>query len=432
MKRIGKLGIANEIVDRAVRGMAKLSAGVVGGQIIAFAALPVLTRLYAPADFGVLATFVALVTFCAPLATLLYLRAIPLPKSSIGAANVLALCLLISIAAGVATGGVLALLSGNFISPVSLGRLGDLYLLVPAGIITFAVYQSIQHWGIRRREYGLLAYGEIAQNSAYVAITVLSGLLAPAAANLLIGRVAGQSIGALTLLFRIRGEARRLAAHVSWRRIVAMARRYKDQPIYRFPSQLLLAATEQAPILYVAANYGSGAAGQFGLAMMALALPMNLIGRTMGKAYFAEISSLSAGSGAEIYRSLKSMVLVLIGAGFLIAVSLFFLAPPLFPLVFGSAWAEAGEIVAILSVYLAAQFAAAPIMNTLTVLREERVFLIINARSAIIVLAVFAASAFMELSLRETLTLFAWAMAVRYLLTILTVVRVSRVRQGVE
>src|SRR5690606_11727504 len=73
------------------RGTLTLLAGSGAGRIIAVLSMPVLTRLYGPEDFGVLALFTALTGMLVPVATLRYVLALPLPRKDGVAINLLAL-----------------------------------------------------------------------------------------------------------------------------------------------------------------------------------------------------------------------------------------------------------------------------------------------------------------------------------------------------
>src|SRR5690606_34831965 len=62
--------------------------GVAAAQLITFLLMPVITRLYTPQDFGLLATFTALIGILAPLATLSYTNAISIPKDDDNAVSI--------------------------------------------------------------------------------------------------------------------------------------------------------------------------------------------------------------------------------------------------------------------------------------------------------------------------------------------------------
>ena len=60
-------------------GALKLIGGAGAAQMLAVLSMPLLSRLYAPADFGVLGVFMATVTIAAVFVTGRYEMAIPLP-----------------------------------------------------------------------------------------------------------------------------------------------------------------------------------------------------------------------------------------------------------------------------------------------------------------------------------------------------------------
>ena len=87
------------------RGAIVLSSGSAGAQLLLVLAAPILTRLYTPEDFGLLAIYTSLLALAGVISSLRYELAIPLPKEDEEAANTAVLCLgLIAIS---------ALLTGN-------------------------------------------------------------------------------------------------------------------------------------------------------------------------------------------------------------------------------------------------------------------------------------------------------------------------------
>ena len=62
-----------------VRNIGMMSGGAALAQLIPLAAMPLISRLYTPADFGVLASILAAATILSPLATGRYELAIVLP-----------------------------------------------------------------------------------------------------------------------------------------------------------------------------------------------------------------------------------------------------------------------------------------------------------------------------------------------------------------
>src|SRR5690606_12731715 len=73
------------------KGMITLALGSGGARLIGLAAIPLLSRLYSPEDFGLLAVFSSMVLILAPLVSLRYVLALPLPRRDGTALNLLAL-----------------------------------------------------------------------------------------------------------------------------------------------------------------------------------------------------------------------------------------------------------------------------------------------------------------------------------------------------
>src|SRR5256885_405341 len=77
------------------RSVLTLASGTAAAQALLALSLPVLTRLYTPADYGALAVFSSTITVLLVLASLRFELAIPLPESDEDAASLLALSFLV-------------------------------------------------------------------------------------------------------------------------------------------------------------------------------------------------------------------------------------------------------------------------------------------------------------------------------------------------
>src|SRR5690554_3486904 len=82
---------------RFFRAVVTLASASAGGQLIMLAAIPFLTRLYTPEDFGVFAVFSALMSVVLVISSLRYELAIPLPQSQKSASRLLVIALAINL-----------------------------------------------------------------------------------------------------------------------------------------------------------------------------------------------------------------------------------------------------------------------------------------------------------------------------------------------
>lgn len=359
------------------RGMATLAQGTGGAQLIAVAAVPILTRLYSPEDFGVLAVFVAIVSIFAPVVTLRYVLALPLFRHDGMAMNLLILSLGLMLGLSALLGFALWTWGAPLFALFSANLLAPWWWLIVFGVLGTAAYDMFAMWGTRQRAYRLIAQTSLTQSAAGATIKIVLGLLSLQPLGLLIGHVMAQAAGFGRLLTGFRNELRANLHYVRLSRIRIVAWRHRGFPIWRLPSQFLMAFSMQAPLLFVSALYDGGTAGQFALAMTAIALPMNLVGRATSQAYYGEAAAVHRDPEKLWHMSLSVQLRLALFAVPSTAM-LFFAAEPLFALVFGDEWRQAGRFTSILAIFLLLQFTSAPLVQALNIFDKQGFFLFVN------------------------------------------------------
>lgn len=359
------------------RGMYRLILGAGAARMIGLLSMPVLTRIYGPESFGTLAVFTAFVTQIMPVLTLRYAVALPLPRREGAALNLFAVSLGLIVLLSVLCGCALALLAAPLLIWLQAEAILGYWWLIPIGAAAMAIFDLLSLWATRQRAYGRIAKAQVLQAAMGEGCKVGLGVAGFHPIGLLAGHVTSQTVGALALFGQIRTA---LAVHrrqIRLGRMRAQAKRYRGFPLFRLPSQVLLGFAAQAPLMFVAALYDTATAGQFALAMTAMALPMSLIGRTMSQAYYGEAAKLRH-DPADLWRVSVAVQRRLFLFGIPFAVTLIFAAEPVFVFVFGSEWRQAGQFTALLAVFLVLQITSAPLMQVLNLLEKQWVFLFIN------------------------------------------------------
>lgn len=372
-----------------LRDVLKLSLGTLGGRLIALAALPLLTRLYTPDDFALLAVYLAIVSTVTVAACLRLEIAIPLAKNDDDAANLLALALT---ALALVTGTVLLLV---LIMPDRIAYwLGQPAIkrflwLVPLGIAFAGTYSAMQFWTTRARRFGSIARTRVGQAAAGVAVMLSLGWAGVAPLGLLLGNMLNIGSGGFSLgLQSLRNDRDKLQV-ASPRRMKETLRHYRRYPIYSTPEALFNMAGVQIPILLIAASAGAEA-GFLLLAMQVMTAPMTLLGSSISQVYMSRApEALREGALAEFTLAIMRRLLIW-GIGPLIIIG--GLAPTIFPLIFGEAWARAGVIIAWLVPWMAMQFVASPVSMVMFVVGRQRAMLALTTFGAVIrILAVVIA-----------------------------------------
>ncbi len=409
---------------KVFKGMATLALGNGLARIVGLAAIPILTRIYSPEHFGVLSVFTALLLILTPLTTLRYELAVPLPRRDGTAMTlmVLSACLIVVM---ILTLSMLLWLTGPaLLTLASAEALIPYRWILVVALFSAGLYEVLLIWAVRRRAYPAIARTQLQQSAVGSIAKIALGLLGLKPLGLLAGQALGAGAGTMTLLRLFRADVKRYWRHVTPGRAWYMLLHYKSFPAYRLPSQLLQIFSSQAPLLLTAAIYDAQTTGQLGLAMMTLALPMNLLGHSTSKAYYAEIASLGRKRPADIrsvtYSVIKRLLILALAPTLLLLV----FGEEMFALVFGAQWALAGELASVLALFLLFQFMHAPASHLLSVFEGQRLLLMLNVQRTALTLACFAAAHVLDLPITSALLLYAIALSAHYLFSLLVTLRV--------
>lgn len=261
--------------------------------------------------------------------------------------------------------------------------------LIVLCLIGAASYETLTMWATRIRSYRDLAKTQFTQSLLKVLAQVGLGLLAIKPLGLLLGHTLGVSAGSGSLIWRSRQRFRENLRFVGWRNIGRVAGGYRGFPLYRLPSQLLLVFSMQSPLLFAAATYSAATSGHLGLAIMAMTMPMSLIGAAVGRAFYGEIAALGKKQPQKIYALSKMVQFRLMLAGIPVALVIALFGERLFVIVFGSEWQEAGTYASWLAPYVLFQLTSSPLMNVLNIYDRQGAFLAINLVRTLGLLSLF-------------------------------------------
>lgn len=388
--------------------MGVLVCGTAGGQFLAILAAPILTRLYSPEDFGLLAVYASLLSLIGVLASLRYELAIPLPESDEEAAHVAVLSLLIVCGMTALAAIVMAIFGSSIANALGVPVLTDYLWLLPVGVLLGGVYNVFNYWAVRTKSFTTIAGTKIRQAVVSLLIQLTAFKLGGIA--LLFAQVAGQSVGTWSLArLAIRKKA---FESVTWGQIHSVAIRYKRFPIFSTWEGLGNTAGLMLPPILFASFFGAAAAGLYSLANRVLQLPMSLVGSAIGQVFFAEAAEANRkGKVGQLVAGLHSK---LAHIGMAPALLLILIGPDLFSVVFGEQWRTAGEFARWMAPWIYLVFVSSP-LSTLFAVMEKQVqglfFQIVLLVSRIV--AIFSGAALGGLI--ETVILFSVASALCWL-----------------
>lgn len=401
-----------------MRAVAVLVGGTAVGQVVVLGASPILSRLFDPESFGLLAVYTAILSVAVSAGSLRLEQAIGLPKSEQEAYNVFVLAAL-----SASSVAVVVWLLGLFAPGILFASAGEetpswMAWLVPVGILFGSIYQAMSVWALRERAFKSLAATKVSQSVGATAIQLAAGFLGAGPIGLVGGHAAGQSIGSGSLFH---STMRRRNLRLPTRgELGTSLKRFRRFPLLATPAALLNSLSLQIPVFILTPAVGVALMGQYFMAYRMTFAPLDLLGRSIGQVFYSEAITL----GAEQPRKLRRLVAVTSLKSFLIGLvpglAILLLSPIVFPLIFGGEWQEAGYMSQALAVMLMANFAISPVSQIFLIVEKQFFSVIVNAAKILVSASSLLIPINLGLSAVMIVLVYSCAMALYYLGVLVT------------
>lgn len=356
--------------DTFFRDVSVLAAGTGIAQAAALLALPVLTRLYSPADFSALAVYASIVSLLAVAACLRFDAAIPIPADDRQSANLLVLALLIAFAVAAAVAVVALLWGPSLLQAVGQPALAQYALLIPVGIWLASSFSALQYWATRRQYFPAIARNRMLQALGTVGTQLALGAARAGPAGLVVGHAAGFALGTVGLAGTAVRRDRGLLASVSPSGMLAAGRAHDRFPKYSTLEVLANNTGIHLPLVLIAALAEGPEAGLLFLGLRAMQVPMSLVGTSVAQVFYAHApAALRRGDlGRLTADTIGSLARLAVGP--IVFVGL--IAPQVFGPVFGEEWSRAGDLVRWMAAWIALQFVSSPVSMLMHVVGRQR------------------------------------------------------------
>lgn len=362
--------------DGFMRSVATLLGGTMVAQALAALALPLLTRLYTPAEFSVLAVYASLLAILSVGACLRFEIAIPVPELPEEAARLLVLALTVSVLlSGLVACAVLAVpewIANQLGTPA----LAPWLWLLPLGMWLASSGAAVQYWATRHARFREIANARVAQSAGGAATQAALGMAGTGPGGLLLGHLVSAS-GALAILAGVawRDTSTTLRS-TTWRLLRQTFRTYVAYPRYSTPDALANALAAHLPIVVIASLALGPEAGYLVLAMKLMAMPIALFGGAVAQVFLSRAPAARREGRLDTLTSQVLSRLLRTGTGPLLCAGL--AAPPLFELVFGPEWRRSGDLVAWMTPWFVLQMLSSPVSMVMQVAERHRTMLLIN------------------------------------------------------
>ncbi|QLR72577.1 oligosaccharide flippase family protein [Citrobacter freundii] len=341
--------------------------GSLAAQILSFAFMPLVTRLYSPESLGVLNKFISVANVAIPLCTLSLIYSLVLTKNLMEAIK--GILTIISIST-VATYLVILL----FLGVKTFDRNLLYWLILPLYIFLFSISQTGEQLCVKTEKFKIISFANFIQSGVnnffkiILPIFCSSGFLL-----LLISAVAGVFSTFLIyykdiFVFKIKGVIRLSNA-------LKVIHDNKSFVFYQTPQNVINALSQGLPIFIISILFGDNMAGQYGLANTLMLVPISLLGTAIVNVTYPKVKYIYEQKGDLFIYLLKSyLTMLLISVVIFLPILLF--GSEVFSFFFGGQWSAAGKIASLLVPSFVIILISRPVIPIIYIYRMQRHLLI--------------------------------------------------------
>lgn len=329
-----------------------LIIGNVAGQFISFATMPLVTRLYSPADFGLFSLFMSILSILGPLSTFRFNEAILLPKERHNVLNVFALSVASSFLFSLFVLFLITLIVDTSLirSSSNINLYIDYCWLIPLGILLRGVFLSMNQLAEWQIKFKQLAFTPIIMNSTGRLIVISLGLFFYSGAwGLIAGRLSGLMICIIYFSWiSLRGIFTEFKTAITVTNMGLMAKRYKEFALFGPWSVLLHTASLEILVFILVSVFSPTIAGLYALGKNMIGVPIRMIGMSLNRVFQQKAVRLKQNPSqllTETGKFIKYLVYFILPIIFFLAV----LGDWFFAFLFGNQWIEAGVYAQVLA-----------------------------------------------------------------------------------
>jgi O-antigen/teichoic acid export membrane protein len=417
------------------RNVGILSGGSALGHAFTLAAAPLLTRMYGPADFGVLGLFTSFLTIMTVAVALRYEVSIVSGRDESEAAYLTFASFMFALPVSAVAGGLLWLLS--HFSAIGYGGLPSYAPILLAFAVFFVgAFTALRYWCLRAERFGQVSQGIVVQSAGRAIFQAAFGAVKFHSAGLLVGETLGRCMG-MSRMFRSAWPVLRGYLSVFRRKeFMAALWRQRKFPLYSLPSSFLDALCMGLYIPLLIRLYGASVGGYYSLVWRAVTVPSVVVTVAIADTFHSRLAACAREAPGEVMNLFQRTSLTLLLLGSIPASILWFWSGPLFRLVFGAQWALSGIIAGLVAPWYLSEFVVTPVSRVVLVLSGQEMKLIWDVLSLGSLLAVFFIAQWRFMGPLQTIRLLTLVNTtlriVYYLILVRIITRFTRTRAQLE
>ena len=359
-----------------VKNVLTLITGSALSQVVIYASILLLTRLFSTEIFGIYMLFSSATIILKPLATLQYEFAIVLPKKDKDALNLLGFSLIVLIGYSLLLLLILFIFKDEIANFFNIQELANFMYLLPLSVLLFGSVSIFDYWNNRMNNFKNISKGLLVKSSTMSAAQIATGFSTFNAIGLIPGMLLGQFLQLIFLLKVSVKSIKSARKEISFKNMIFLAKKYKDIPVFNTIINLTNNLSNELPVLLITKYFGLASSGIYGLAIKFMRAPVGIVQQSVSQVFFNKASKIYNDEGdlqTLVKKTAKNLLLisaVIFSPLFIISFYLDFL--------FGDDWQDVGLYARILIPWLFFAFLSNPINSLIMILNKQKTMVIFD------------------------------------------------------
>ena len=257
--------------NQYLKNIVTLMSGVFLAQVVLFCGSLVITRIFSPEDFGIIAFYISIVHILVVLSTLTYEHSIVLPKNDSDSYDIMKITKKIVICFAITILVIIILFNQEMLNLISKPEFEYFLISLPVFIILNAFFFIYRSWLVRKKNFKRIAVGTLIKSIVLTLLLIAGGLIFNDVLVFLFANIIAQLVETLYLQYVIS------KGNYDKNNAIKQLKIYNDFPKFSLPAHLISTYSSQNPILLFSYFFGDYVVGQFSITQRVLAIPIKFI-----------------------------------------------------------------------------------------------------------------------------------------------------------
>ncbi|MFJ7927806.1 lipopolysaccharide biosynthesis protein [Peribacillus sp. NPDC096448] len=399
-----------------------LSIGSIIAQLIMVISSPLITRLYTPAQFGVYTLLMTIVSVIGPNINGRFDMAIVTSENK-KEADVLTVtsmlfCLMMTFFISV------GLLFIYIFVPDTFKKIGPwIFILIPIFLLS-GVINTLLSYNNKYKQYKLIRSVSVMRSIVLSFGQVIFGFFGLGIIGLIASQVISLALGVKRQAKFCFGNIRDLIT-VRKSEVYCIVKKYKNQPMYSLPANVVNALSYSLTYFFITNMYGVKEVGFYALCQTVLGMPITIICSNVSRVFFRQAGEAYQKKGS-FFSVFKKTILILSVGSIPIFLILFLFSNKIFTFAFGNEWGVAGEYAQIMAPMFAIRFITIPVISSLLIIGKQSVEFVMQITFILFSLLIYIYAKISGFSIDTYLLLTSIMFFINYLIILTVIYRVAR------